>query len=71
MKIILDIQDTHRTPFFMELLNSLDYIQVLAAVADKAKNKAIQDLAQAFDDVKQYEAGKKPLKLTKDLLHEL
>lgn len=70
MKVILDIQD-NRVPFFMELLKSLDYINVLKEVKDKEKSKAIQDLADAFNDVKLYEKGKKQLKSAKDLLDEL
>lgn len=70
MKVIIDIQD-NRVPFFMELLKSLDYISVLKEVKDKEKSKAIQDLAEAFNDVKLYEQGKKKLKSAKDLLDEL
>ncbi len=55
----------------MELLRSLDYISVLKEVKDKEKSEAIQDLAQAFHDVKLYEQGKKQLKSAKDLLNEL
>ncbi len=70
MKVILDIQD-NRVPFFMELLKSLDYISVLKEVKDKDKSKAIQDLAEAFNDVKLHQEGKKHLKSAKELLNEL
>lgn len=70
MKVILDIKD-NRVPFFMELLKSLDYISVLKEVKDKESSKVIQDLADAFNDVKLYEEGKKDLKSAKDLLNEL
>ena len=55
----------------MELLESLDYISVLKQVKDKESSKVIQDLSDAFNDVKLYEEGKKNLKPAKDLLDEL
>lgn len=70
MKVILDIQD-NRVPFFMELIKSLDYISVLKEVKDKEKSKDIQNLAEAFNDVKLHQEGKKQLKSGKDLLDEL
>lgn len=70
MKVILDIKE-NRAPFFMELLKSLDYVHILKEVKDKEKSQAIQDLAEAFNDVKLYEEGKKKLKSAKDLLNEL
>lgn len=70
MKVILDIQD-NRVPFFMELLESLDYVNILKEVKDKEKGKAIQDLIEAFNDVKLHQEGKKQLKSAKDLLDEL
>ena len=70
MKVILDIED-NRVPFFMELLKSLDYISILKEVRDKEQSKAIQDMAEAFNDVKLHQEGKKQLKSAKDLLNEL
>jgi hypothetical protein len=70
MKVILDIKES-RVPFFMELLKSLDYVEILKEVKDKEKSKAIQDLAEAFNDVRLHEEGKKKLKSAKDLLDEL
>lgn len=70
MKVILDIKES-RVPFFMELLRSLDYVEILKEVKGKEKSKAIQDLAEAFNDVRLHEEGKKELKSAKDLLDEL
>jgi hypothetical protein len=70
MKVILDIRD-NRIPFFMELVKSLDYINVVKEVKDEAKSQFVTDLADAFNDVKLYEQGKKKLKSAKDLLNEL
>ena len=70
MKVILDIEEK-RVPFFMELVKSLDYISIIKEVRDKRKQEMIKDLAEAFNDVKLHEAGKKKLKTAKQLLNEL
>lgn len=70
MKVILDIRD-NRIPFFMELVKSLDYINVVKEVKDERKSLFVADLTEAFNDVKLYEQGKKKLKSAKDLLNEL
>ena len=71
MKVILDITQNNRIPFFMEMVKSLDYINVIKEVKDERKSQFISDLADAFNDVKLYEEGKKNLKSAKDLLNEL
>jgi len=71
MKVILDIRENNRIPFFMELLKSLDYISVVKEVRDERKSQFVTDLAEAFNDVRLYEEGKKKLKSAKDLLNEL
>ncbi|MBK8805189.1 MAG: hypothetical protein IPO21_00505 [Bacteroidales bacterium] len=55
----------------MELVKSLDFISVVKEVKDEKKSEFISDLAEAFNDVKLYEQGKKKLKSAKDLLSEL
>ena len=70
MKVILDIKD-NRIPFFMELVKSLDYISVVKEVKDERKSQFVANLAEAFNDVKLYEQGKKKLKSGKALLNEL
>jgi len=71
MKVILDIKENNRIPFFMEMIKSLDYISVIKEVKEERKSQFITDLAEAFNDVKLYEQGKKKLKTAKDLLNEL
>ncbi len=70
MKVILDIKENNRVPFFMELVKSLDYISVLKEEKDERKGELIAGLADAFNEVKLYEQGKKKLKSAKDLLNE-
>lgn len=71
MKVILDIQENSRVPFFMEMIKSLGYVSVIKEVKDKRKSQFISELAEAFNDVKLHEQGKKKLKSVKDLLNEL
>ena len=52
MKVILDITQNNRIPFFMEMVKSLDYITVIKEVKDEAKSQFVTDLADAFNDVK-------------------
>jgi len=70
MKVILEIEND-RVPFFMELLKSLDYINIIKEIEDQEKSQTIKELAEAFNDVKLYEEGKITLKSAKDLLNEL
>jgi hypothetical protein len=71
MKVILDIQENDRVPFFMELVRGLNYIKVLKTIEDERKSQFIHDLSEAFDDVKLYEQGKKKLKTAQELLNGL
>jgi len=70
MKVILDIKD-NRIPFFMELVKSLDYISVVKEVKNDQKSRFIEEMAEAFNDVKLHEQGKIKLKSAKSLLDEL
>jgi hypothetical protein len=70
MKVILDIQKK-QAPFFMELVKNLDYIHILKEIKDERKSKFVEDLAEAFNDVKLYEQGKKKLKSAKEVINEL
>jgi hypothetical protein len=70
MKVILDIKE-NRIPFFMELVKSLDYISVVKEIKYEQKGRFIEEMAEAFNDVKLHEQGKIKLKSAKSLLDEL
>jgi hypothetical protein len=70
MKVILDIQES-KAPFFIELINGLKYVRIIKKVNDKQKNSAIQDIVDAFNDIKLHEEGKKNLKSANQLLDEI
>jgi hypothetical protein len=71
MKVVLDIRDDTRIPFFMELLNSLDYVKVLKEIKNKKNSQYISDLAEAFHEVDLHSKGKLKLKRAKDVLNEM
>lgn len=71
MKIILDITENNRIPFFMELIRSLGYIRVVKEIKDDEKSRYINELEESFNDITLHKEGKKKLKSAKDLLNEL
>lgn len=54
----------------MELLESLDYIQVIEDDKNDQKSQLALDLAEALRDVQLHEEGKKKLKSAKELLNK-
>ncbi|HET6990545.1 MAG TPA: hypothetical protein VFJ43_04440 [Bacteroidia bacterium] len=70
MKIILNIKDKN-APFFLELVKKFDFVEVIKLINNPAKEKAVQDILVAFEDVAKYEKGKKKLKSAKKLLDEI
>lgn len=68
--MILDIPN-NRVAFFVELLKSFSYVNIVKEIKDERKGRFVEELAEAFNDVKLHEAGKKKLKSAKDLLNEL
>lgn len=70
MKLILDIPE-NKAPFFVELVNSFDFVNVLKIVNDPKKSKRVVELVEAFNDVKLHEQGKKKLKTAKEFFNGL
>ncbi|MFZ1703572.1 MAG: hypothetical protein WAT79_04450 [Saprospiraceae bacterium] len=71
MKVLLEIKDELQVTEFMDLIDKMDYIDVLMKVKDKKSSAFISGLVDSFNDIKQYEAGVKKLKTAKELLNEL
>ncbi len=72
MKVLLDISDNSKAPFFMELIRSLNYVKVIKEVKDDSKmEQLLQDWTEAFNDIKLHQEGKKALKSARNLLDEL
>lgn len=70
MKIILDIKED-RISFFMELIKNFDFISNIKEVNEDNKSQFVEDLAEAFNDIRLHEQGNKKLKSAKELLNEL
>ena len=70
MRIVLDIQE-NSLPSFLELIKPIGYIKFVNEIDRGGTAKFVADLAEAFNDVKLYEQGKKELKDAKELLNEL
>jgi len=70
MEVVLDIKDRSRAPFLMELLRSLDYINV-KEVKRENKSRIVSDLKESLEEVKLYEEGKIKLQTFDELLNEL
>ncbi|MDH5609363.1 MAG: hypothetical protein OEY56_07775 [Cyclobacteriaceae bacterium] len=68
MKVILDIQD-NRVPFFMELINSLDFVQV--EDDGDTKEAIISNIKRGVEEVKLAKKGKLKTTPAKDFLNEL
>lgn len=71
MKLILDINKKSRVSNFMEMLKGLDYVKVVKQIDDAKKSQTISDLAEAFEDVKLHQNGKKRLQTAQELIDEL
>jgi len=70
MEVILNIKDSSKAPFLMELLKSLDYINV-KVVEKESDSLFLSDLSDAFEEVKLHEQGKIKLKSLKEVLNDL
>jgi hypothetical protein len=70
MKMLLEIPET-KISFFEELISSFSYVHVLKIIKDHEKGKQVFDLAEAFNEVKLHEQGKKKLKNAKEFFDEL
>jgi len=70
MKVVLEIDKT-RIPKFFDIIKDLKYVKVIKENNNRKFNKIAQELLESFQNIKQFEAGKKNLKKAKDLLNEL
>ena len=70
MEVVLNIKDKSRAPFLMELLRSLDYINV-KEIKTEPKSRIVSDLKKSLKEVKLYEEGKIELQTFDELLNEL
>jgi hypothetical protein len=69
-QVTLSIPDK-KYPLFMELINSLEYVKMVAPEDEPTKEEVLSGIKQAFNEVAQIKAGKLKSKPIKDLLNEL
>lgn len=68
-QVVLHIKDS-KYNFFMELVKSLDFVQVEEDAGD-SKEAIVANLTQAFKDLKQYKQGKLKTTPANAFLNEL
>ena len=68
-QVVLNIKDS-KYRFFMELIKSLDFVQVEEDPGD-SKEEIVANLTQAFKDLKRHKQGKLKTTPAKDFLNEL
>ena len=54
----------------MELMKSLDFVNTVSEIKEERKTQFVNDLTEAFNEVKLYEQGKKKLKNAKEFINE-
>ena len=70
MRLVLDISES-RSSFFIELIQSLDYIKIVKKTKKEDEINMLNDLTDAFDDVKAHNLVHKKLKTAEELYNEL
>ncbi|MFV0346360.1 MAG: hypothetical protein ACK5IQ_08985 [Bacteroidales bacterium] len=68
-QVILNIKDG-KYRFFMELVKSLDFVQVEEADGDSKKD-IVKNLTRGFQDLKLYKQGRLKTTSAKDFLNDL
>lgn len=70
-QVVLNIKES-RYRFFMELIKSLDFVQVLKEKeTGDSKEDVVANLTEAFKDLKLYKQGKLKTTPAKEFLDEL
>lgn len=71
-QVILNIKDESRRQFFFELLQQLDFVEIVSVQERSLEQRAfVGGLKDALEEVEAHLAGKKQLQSAKDFLHEL
>lgn len=69
-KVILDV-DAGEYPFFIKLMNSLNFVHIIHDNAGDSKEEIVANLTQGFKELKRYRQGKLKTIPAKDFLDEL
>lgn len=68
-QVILNVKD-NKYRFFMELIKSLDFVEIKEDNGD-SKEEIIVNLTEAFQDLQRYKNGQLKTTLAKDFFDEL
>ncbi len=67
---IVTLNDTKKSRFFEELVGQLGFVENIMELKG-GKAEFVRDLADAFEDVRLHQAGKRKLKSAKEMLNGL
>ncbi len=73
MKYLLDIDDRTEISIisqFIAILKGMPFVKSTEQITN-GKAKLIKEIKESFEEIKEMQAGKKPLKSVKDFLNEL
>ncbi|GEM_PF-1524856 len=71
-QVILNIKDESRRQFFFELLEQLDFVEiVMVRERSVEQQEFVADLKDALEEVEAHQEGTKRLQSAKDFLNEL
>ncbi len=71
MKQITIMVPDEKYPFTLDLINNLKFVKTVKPTVSTGKAKFLKEFAEAIEEVKQIEAGKKKGIPLEDLLNEL
>ena len=70
-RYVIDIPDPRKQKLFDQLLNELEFVEVVNIFKKPGKARVALEVMEALEDVKAHLAGKKKLKPASKLLDEL
>ncbi len=69
-QVILNVPD-NKFPFFMKLINHLDFVKMEREDTEPSKAEILQGITEGLEQAKQYRQGKIKLKSFDEFLNEL
>jgi hypothetical protein len=70
-QFIIKLKDKRKRDFFLQLINQLEFVEVVKSVSNPHKAKFMQEFIESFEEVKSHQRGKVKLKSLDQLLNEL
>lgn len=70
-QFVIKLKDKGKRNFFLELINQLDFVEIVNSKKNPQQAQFIRELIEAFEEVKSHQKGKVKLKTLDQLLNEL